>query len=202
MRSLDDRSLSVFALAVVAALGWPIVSGGHGTRVARPSIGGPPPVPFVSRVLEIADAIATAEGYYAPGEHDGHSLPYLLNNPGSLKATRIAGGELSTWGDTGLLVFPTREMGWTALRYQVCMMLTGTSRIYDLADTLVHVGVKYADGDVRWGPNVAARLGLPPDASLADLAAGTAAGTSSTGCLDIATLARRGPHAPQADVVD
>ena len=200
MRSLDDRSLSVFALAIVAALGWETVRGGV-TRVVSIGSSRPTPPALETRIARIATAIAVAEGYFAAGTHDGRSLPYLLANPGALKRTPMDDGDLPTWEDTGLLIFPTHEMGWAALRYQVCMMLTGTSRIYALSDTLHFVGAKYADGDTNWGPNVAARLGVSPDARLADLASGADARSSSAPCLDIANQGPRGSHASHADLV-
>jgi hypothetical protein len=122
------------------------------------------------RVSAIAEAIAVSEGYYAPGEHDGHSLPYRLNNPGSLKKPALEAAPLPTWKDTGLIVFPSTAMGWAALRHQVRLMLTGASTVYRPTDTLLGVAIKYADGDVTWGGNVAAQLGITPDATLADLA--------------------------------
>ena len=209
MSSLDDRSLSVFALAVVAALGWRSVfpSGGatpagvESAALQRPA--GFSVLALETRVGRIAEAIALAEGYYARGRHDGHSLPYLLNNPGLLKASAIADRDITTWEDTGFLVFPSAELGWAALRYQVCSMLLGTSRIYELSDTLVLVGVKYADGDVNWGHNVAGALGVAADARLAELAAGLTppALPGSIRCRQVASEGVAGRHA-HADAID
>jgi len=49
-------------------------------------------------------------------------------------------------------------------------MVTGRSRIYQPSDPLSLVGEKYAEGDSNWGINVAARLGVPPTASVGDVA--------------------------------
>lgn len=175
--TLEDRSFSVAAIAVAAAMGWSVASRDriaaplravHAAVASAPAEDACGSAAVSAQVREISEAIAVAEGYYAAGDHDGHSLPYRLNNPGALKATPIAGG-LPTWSDTGLLQFPTKEMGWTALRCQVSLMLTGRSRIYQPFDTLLAVGEKYADGDRNWGSNVAARLGVSPDATLEDL---------------------------------
>ena len=166
----DDRLLSVAAVIASAALGWNVIHGG----VAAPLVDAPPvesPAIFEDRVSAIAEAIAVSEGYYAQGEHDGHSLPYRLNNPGSLKKPALEAAALPTWEDTGLIVFPSDAMGWAALRHQVRLMLTGASTVYRPTDTLLGVAVKYADGDLRWGGNVAAQLGIAPDATLAELAA-------------------------------
>jgi hypothetical protein len=121
-------------------------------------------------VEAIAQAIARAEGYFVEGEHDGRSLLHRLNNPGGLKKPALGADDLPTWQGTGLIIFPTPEMGWAALRYQVRMMLNGESEIYDPSDTLITVGLKYADGDENWGSNVAMNLGVSPTARLTELA--------------------------------
>jgi hypothetical protein len=51
-------------------------------------------------------------------------------------------------------------------------MLTGTSDIYLPSDSLTRVATKYADGNLAWGSNVAARLGVPAVTTLAELASG------------------------------
>ena len=175
MTADNDRALSALAVGLVAALAWSVL---HEPAPAVPAV--PAPIylsrsaPLDSRVVAVADAIAAAEGYYAPGLHDGHSLPYHLNNPGALKKSPAGRTDLQTWGESGLIVFPTKEMGWNALRYHVCTMLTGVNRLYSPTDTLSFAGMKYTGGDPNWGSNVAARLGLAPDVRLADLVAGTA----------------------------
>ncbi len=176
MSSLEDRSLSVFALAVVAVLGWRSI----GATPRRVEPAAPPrPAAFAAlsleaRVARLADAIALAEGYYSGGRHDGRALPHLLNNPGMLKRSAMADRDVTTWRDTGFLVFPTADLGWAALRHQACAMLLGTSRIYELSDTLVQAGLKYAEGDVNWGRSVARTLGVPAELRLGELAAGLA----------------------------
>jgi hypothetical protein len=174
----EDRAMSAAALAITAALGWPIsrqvatTKTSPANEIARPPIAQTEPLSdaLEARVVVIAEAVAVAEGYYAPGDHDGHSLPYRLNNPGSLKKPALGAALLPTWKDTGLVEFPTAEMGWAALRHQVRGMLTGASRLYELSDTLLLVAEKYADGDRNWGVNVAATLGVSPAATLMDLA--------------------------------
>lgn len=170
--AVEDRLVSLAALMVAASIGW--------KAVGAPRIGPAPPLQqqrywrldtFDSRVRVVAQAIALAEGYYAPGEHDGRSLPYRLNNPGALKKPALGAELLPTWKDTGLVVFPTSDLGWAALQRQVCLMLTGASGMYDTSDTWLHVALKYADGDANWGSNVAARLGVPVASTLGDLGA-------------------------------
>jgi hypothetical protein len=176
MHTLSDRALSALAIGLVVVLGWRMTervppapaAEAPRTQEARPVLHA---LPLRSRVLLVSEAIARSEGYYAGGRYDGRSLAYFLNNPGLLKATPV-GDALETWEDTGLLVFDTPEIGWTALRHQVCTMLTGTSRVYVPADDLIAVGIKYAAGDANWGANVAWHLGLPAHATLADLGRG------------------------------
>jgi hypothetical protein len=175
-RSSDrDGFLTALVLAVTAALGFEVVS----ARKAAIPIDPPPAVGVDAvhvpdllevRIEELAQAIAAAEGYFAEGLHDGRTLPHRLNNPGALKKPALGAADLPTWKDTGIVEFPTTEMGWAALRHQVRLMLTGTSGIYAHSDSLSSVGEKYAEGDVNWGVNVATKLGVPPARTLAELA--------------------------------
>jgi hypothetical protein len=160
----EDRALSMLAAAITMLLASQVI--GRGAVPPRP-----PVQPSLEvRIDEIAEAVAVAEGYYAPGEHDGRSLPYRLNNPGGLKKPALGAVDLPTWKDTGLVQFPSKEMGWAALRHQLRGMLTGASRIYDPTDTWLHVAEKYADGDLNWGVNVATELGVSPGSTIAELA--------------------------------
>jgi hypothetical protein len=167
----EDRALSAIALVVAAALGWNVIADrARVDAIDMPAMPGTIEA-FETRVMAVAEAIAVAEGYYARGDHDGRTLPYRLNNPGSLKKPALNAEALPTWRDTGLVSFPTREMGWRALRHQVRVMLRGRSRVYDPTDTLATAGRKYADGDPNWARTVAARLGVPADATLVGLVA-------------------------------
>ena len=204
MSSIEDRSLSVLAIAVVAVLGWRIIGATPPDvePAAPPRPAGLTALSLEARVARVADAIALAEGYYARGRYDGRALPHLLNNPGMLKRSAIADPDVSTWRDTGFLVFPTADLGWAALRYQVCAMLLGTSRIYEHSDTLLMTGLKYAGGDPNWGRSVARRLGVPAELRLGELAAGLAPPLpGSLPCRRLAGDEGRGRHA-HADAVD
>lgn len=179
----EEALLSVLAIVAAAAIGLGAIA--HGTRGSRP--------PFASRdsndkVGVFAEAIATAEGYGAPGERDGHSLPYWLNNPGSLKKPALGAENLPTWKDTGLIVFPTQQMGWDALKHQVELMLTGNSSVYDPSDSMLDVARKYADGDLNWGKNVARALGIPTSCTLGEIAGPHADSSSSVETHDATQL--------------
>jgi hypothetical protein len=169
MNRSEDGFLSVMAMGLVAFLAWNVITDGRGLEPlsTRGAIAADVPE---DNVAAIAEAIARAEGYFVKGEHDGRSLLHRLNNPGGLKKPALGADDLPTWEDTGLIIFPTAEMGWAALRHQVRMMLNGDSEIYDPSDTLITVGLKYADGDENWGSNVAMNLGVPPTARLTELA--------------------------------
>lgn len=164
----EDRVVSAAALLAAALLASQVIRTTPALRVDPPLVETPPP--FEQRVTALADAIAVSEGYYAPGRHDGHSLPYRLHNPGALKKPALGAAALPTWQDTGLIDFPSITLGWAALRHQVRLMLTGASGVYRPTDTLLGVALKYADGDAAWAGHVAAQLRLPPGATLAELA--------------------------------
>jgi hypothetical protein len=170
MNGSEDGGLSVLALAVVAVMGWNVIADGRPAPAPPGRSDAAVVEPLEETVEAIAQAIAVAEGYFVAGVHDGQSLLRRLNNPGGLKKPALGADDLPTWLDTGLIIFPTEAMGWEALRHQIRMMLNGTSQIYDPSDTLIHVGLKYADGDANWGPNVATNLGVSPHVTLTDLA--------------------------------
>ncbi len=166
----EDGLVSMLAITAVAVMGWNAIV----DRRAEPVPASAHQISFgdlEDNIVAIAEAIAEAEGYFVEGGHDGRSLLHRLNNPGGLKKPALGAEGLPTWMDTGLIIFPTEAMGWAALRYQVGMMLSGKSQIYDPSDTLTAVGLKYADGDENWGENVATHLGVSPDAKLTELAA-------------------------------
>jgi len=163
--SSQGHLLSLLAIVAAVAIGLSAIA--HGAKSLT--------LPFASRgpndrVGILSQAIATAEGYYAPGERDGHSLPHWLNNPGSLKKPALGAESLPTWKDTGLIVFPTERMGWDALKHQVELMVTGKSSIYDPSDSILDVAKKYADGDPNWGKNIARMLGISPSCTLGEIA--------------------------------
>lgn len=109
------------------------------------------------KVDRIADAIARAEGWYVEG-----SLPRRLNNPGSLKDR--AGK---------LIAFATPEEGWSALKRQVRLILTGQSKFYSTNMTLREIARIYTGGDnpEGWAKAVSQYAGLPLDLPLKDVIA-------------------------------
>jgi len=111
--------------------------------------------PRILAVRRIAEAIATAEGYYLPS-----SLPARLNNPGSLKGS-----------DGVLLRFETADEGWQALYRQVELMITGKSAYYRPTMTIQEIAQIYTGGDKPepWARIVAAKLGTTPDRPIGEV---------------------------------
>ena len=118
-----------------------------------PSAGG-----FSSTVQAIANAIATAEGYFA----SGNPLPYRQNNPGDL---RDSSGAIAT--------YDTAADGWNALYRQVQKMLDGTSAFYGPDQTIAQIAVTYtgADNAPSWAATVAQVLGVDPSTPIGDVTA-------------------------------
>jgi len=112
-------------------------------------------------IQAIAQAIATAEGFFVAG-----ALPARANNPGNLKMGNVGLGTIG-----GKTVYPSAEAGWGALHRQVSLMLTGQSAYYKPSMTIAQVAAIYTGGDnaAAWARIVAARLGTTVDATLTQL---------------------------------
>lgn len=103
-------------------------------------------------VSALADAIATAEGFYVAG-----SIPQRKNNPGNI----TSGGVIQT--------FATVDDGWNALYAQISAMLNNTSQWYNSSMSLAQIGAIYANGDPNWAINVSRKLGVPSSTTLDQL---------------------------------
>jgi hypothetical protein len=107
----------------------------------------------------LAQAIATAEGFYVSG-----SKAQRQNNPGNITDA------------SGIASYPTADAGWAALYRQIGLMFSG-SAIYNTSMTLAEIAYYYADGAhdpqgaTNWANNVASYLGVTPDTTLSALAA-------------------------------
>lgn len=112
-----------------------------------------------SKMKAFAQAIATAEGFGIPGK-----IPSLANNPGDLVIPGWKGEKL---GAEGISVFQTPEEGWNRLYYQLNLIVTGRSRIYNLNMNILEMGARYAPHDSAvWANNVARALRLSVYSSL------------------------------------
>lgn len=121
-------------------------------------------------VTAIANAIAYAEGYYAPGSpgvvNSPSVAPVRNNNPCDL----FSGGSLAS--------YPTIDAGWAACDNQVSLIVNGGSAYYTPDESISQIAATYAPSSVSgnnpsaWASAVAGQLGLSPSDPL------TAAGGS------------------------
>jgi hypothetical protein len=150
-------------------LDWRIVAGlgAAGLLVARRAEGAAMTdsksiVEYSAKIRAFAEAIAYAEGYYAPG----NPIPRRLNNPGDLKISSVPniGKDAS-----GHLHFATAEDGWLALYRQLQLIINGRSSVYTLDMTIAQMGARYAEANDNWVTNVTRRLGVTPQTRLRDV---------------------------------
>lgn len=115
-----------------------------------------------------ATAVAHEEGFYVEG-----AVPQRANNPCDLTDDGDIGcGVIQTAGGMGakITIYPNIEAGWQAAYKKFGRMLNGASEVYTLEMTLQQVGMKFS-GDANWGKNVAARLGVTDQTTLAEYVA-------------------------------
>lgn len=114
-------------------------------------------------IEKIAQAIATAEGFYVPG-----SRPARNHNPGDLTIDTIG----QTVGRDGVyVVYSDDATGWAALRQQVQLMFSG-SHIYNPAMSILEVAANYTATDqMAWAKTVATKLGVSINTRLSELRA-------------------------------
>lgn len=117
-----------------------------------------------SQTVRIAQAIATAEGFYSPG-----SRPARNHNPGDMTSDLIG---KSIGMDGPFVVFITDADGWNNLYAQVNAYINGTSRyhsssssISDLAGLGSETGYTATDQEA-WANTVAQTLGVSVDTPL------------------------------------
>lgn len=111
-----------------------------------------------STVQAIAQAIATAEGYYVgPGV-----IPYDRNNPGDIRGSD---GQISTYSSAA--------DGWNALYNQINLILSGQSHNYTPDMTIAQIAQIYtgADNASSWASTVASQLGVSVDTPISEVSA-------------------------------
>jgi len=116
---------------------------------------------------KIAQAIATAEGFYVDG-----SRPQRNHNPGDMTQD-LTGTGVGT--DGPFVVYATDQDGWECLYAQVNAWLNGTSRyhsadssINDLAGLGSETGYTATD-QAAWAATVASTLGVDADTNLGSI---------------------------------
>lgn len=116
------------------------------------------PLVYPQSITNLAQAIATAEGFYVLG-----SIPQQANNPGDLKVPGWTGPTLGT----GIAIFQSVDDGWNALKKQLYLILTGQSAYYNLDMTITQMAATWtATQPDAWAQNVAAGLGVDPSTPL------------------------------------
>lgn len=127
--------------------------GAGSTPAPSPQTGG-----VSSTVQAIAQAIATAEGYYVgPGV-----IPYDRNNPGDIRGSD---GQISTYS--------TPADGWNALYNQISLILSGQSHNYTPDMSISQIAQIYtgADNASSWASTVASQLGVSVDTPISEVSA-------------------------------
>lgn len=122
-------------------------------------------------VISLAQAIAYAEGYYAPGSPGTINSPTVApvrnNNPCDL------GGASGS--------YPSIAAGWNACYGQLDAMVGGTSPYYTPDESLAEIAPTYTGNDnaASWASIVAGQLGVSVDTPLSQIAGGTVVAQNS-----------------------
>jgi hypothetical protein len=142
-----------------------------GGDVAEQNIPAPVSTNFSAKVVQLAQAIAKAEGFGVAG-----AVPTRGNNPGDL--TKSFGyATAGTLNAEGVLAFVDLSDGWNALYAVVAYWLSGSDSLYPLSLTIEQVAGNYVDGPnaagfsagaENWSNIVANQLGLSVTNTLQD----------------------------------
>lgn len=119
--------------------------------------------PQGDKLWDCCRAIAYAEGYNVAG-----SVPARLNNPGDLSdGMNVYGSEFHS--GSNVTTFPNASVGWQWLYDKLHNIVVGNSSVYDASMSWYEIGQQWAQPNWQvWGDNVASRLGVDPNSSLAD----------------------------------
>lgn len=142
-----QRQLLALGLAGVIAVLWQKRGAAAGLQGFTASAG----------VRQFADAIATAEGFYA-----GNSVARRANNPGDLHNGDVGFGTIGA-----ITVYGTVDDGWRALYDKLTDIGRGASSRYWPTMTIADMGAVYAEDGGNWANNVAIALGASPDRMIA-----------------------------------
>ena len=115
------------------------------------------------RTQKLAQAIASAEGFYKAG-----SRPQRNNNPGDMTQDLI-GKAVGT--DGPFVVYATPDDGWANLYAQINKWYSGTSNRADGTSTISELSSFYTTTEKQtWAVNVANNLGVSVDTPINQIA--------------------------------
>lgn len=113
-------------------------------------------------VKRIAQAIATAEGFYVAG-----SRPARNHNPGDMTADLI-GKKVGM--DGSFVVYASDDDGWENLYHQINLWLSGGSSHATAQSTITDISQFYTTTDqTAWAANVANSLGVSLDTPIGEV---------------------------------
>ena len=118
--------------------------------------------PLNPSIAQLAQAIATAEGFGLPG-----AVPTRAHNPGDL----VLGDKgLGVANSAGVTIFPNDAAGWSALYFELNLIFTGQSSSFDTSMTFAQFAQKWTGGDNfnAWASNVTSTVGASAGTTLAD----------------------------------
>lgn len=131
---------------------------------ANPSVSG--------TVLQLAQAIAKEEGFYAAGA--SQNIPQRANNPLDLELGDQGYGTLSAAGGQKITVFPTLAAGWAAAVSQLTKDIAGT-KLYPAGESISQFMQMFTSGSntstsagTNAGNQVANNLGVPSSTPVSD----------------------------------
>jgi hypothetical protein len=115
-------------------------------------------------VQRLAEAIATAEGFFSPGSRAARN-----HNPGDMTQDLIG---RAVGVDGPFVVYGNDADGWANLFAQINMWIAGRSQHATAESTISDLSGFYtADNQSGWAINVANHLGVSVDTSIAELIA-------------------------------
>jgi len=151
--------IAILALVALAIVLFEQAQGGSDTVA---DLGGRVNTSDTSQVEKIAQAIATAEGFYAVG-----SRPQRNHNPGDMTADLVGA---STGTDGMFVVYGNDQDGWNNLYAQINAWLNGTSKHAGPTSTIADVSKFYTTTEQdSWAANVAGHLGVSVETELGQI---------------------------------
>lgn len=144
---------AVLAIAALLAVGYILLQMGGGVDTSAGA-----------GVQKLAQAIATAEGFYLSG-----SRPARDHNPGDMTQDLI-GKAIAK--DGAFVVYANDADGWANLYAQINLWLSGGSQHANAQSTISDLSGFYtADNQSAWAVNVANAAGVPVDTPIGEITA-------------------------------